>query len=58
MEDRIVTYPLDAVKELADKLQEDDWSLPRSEAVEKARWIVIDVTRAVDRLRAMEAEEK
>jgi hypothetical protein len=59
MEDevRTVTYPLDAVQALADLLCDWDYNLPGDEAYERATHVVIDVTSAVDRLRALEAEE-
>lgn len=54
---RAVTYPADAVRALADRLCDMDWNLPPDEAMEAARDIVIDVTTAVDKLRAIEAAE-
>lgn len=57
MEDTTTTYPLDATRRLAEQLMDEDWSLTVAEAMEKARDIVIDVTIAVDKLRAIEAEE-
>lgn len=57
MEDSVRTYPMDAVRDLADKLQEANWSLSRDDAMEQARWIVIDITIAVDKLRKLEANE-
>lgn len=53
---RIVTYPMDAVRELADRLCDMDYNLPGDEAQDIARDIVIDVTNAVDRLRAQETK--
>lgn len=53
--ERTTTFPNDAVRELADRLMDHDYNLPGDEAVEMARDIVIDVTLAVDRLRAQEA---
>lgn len=51
------TYPLDAVQMVADRLCDLDYNLPMDDADQIATDIVIDVTIAVDRLRAMEAEE-
>lgn len=55
--DRVTSYPADAAKRLANQLQDWDWNLPTDEAEERARDIVIDVTMAVDKLRAIEADE-
>lgn len=54
-EDRVITYPADAAQRVADRLCDLDWHLPQDEAREIARDIVIDVTEAVDKLRAQEA---
>jgi hypothetical protein len=54
---RTITYPADEVRRLADRLMDRDWNLPDDEALELARDIVIDVTMAVDKLRANEARE-
>lgn len=55
-EHRTITYPADALQRVADRLCDLDLSLPGDEAQEIARDIVIDVTMAVDKLRATEAE--
>lgn len=55
--DRTVTYPAAAVREIADRLMDKDWNLPDDEALDEAREIVIDVTNAVDELRASEAKD-
>lgn len=55
--DRIVTYPADAVQRIADRLQEMDWNLRRHDAEDYALDIVVEVTAAVDKLRAQEAGE-
>lgn len=56
--DRTITYPADAAQRLADQLQDRDWNLPGDEALELARDITIDITLAVDKLRAREATEE
>jgi hypothetical protein len=48
------TYPLDAVRRLADHLCDLNYNLPQDEAFELATDLVIDVTLSVDRLRASE----
>jgi hypothetical protein len=55
-EHRTVTYPEWMVREVADRLCDLDMNLPGDEAREIAFEIVTDVTRAVDHLRAKEAE--
>lgn len=54
-EDRTITYPADAAQRVADQLCDWDYNLPGDEAAECAFFIVTDVTRAVDKLRAQEA---
>jgi hypothetical protein len=54
---RTVTYPADMVEQVAGQLCDLDWNLPGDEADEIARNIVIDVTLAVDKLRAREASQ-
>lgn len=54
---RSVSYPADVVIQIADRLCDMDWNLPGDEAMEIARDMVIDVTLAVDKLRAREAAE-
>jgi hypothetical protein len=53
--DRVITYPADAMQRVADRLCDLDWNLPQDEALEIAFEIVTDVTVAVDKLRAQEA---
>lgn len=57
MTNRVRTIPADAVREVANRLMDLDYNLPGDEAVEIAQGIVIDVTIAVDALRASEAAE-
>lgn len=51
---RTVTYPAGAVQLVADRLQDFDWNVPHDEAMEFAENVVLDVTLAVDQLRASE----
>jgi hypothetical protein len=53
----MTTFPLHAVRNLADRLMDLDHNLPDDEAVDIARDMVIDVTMAVDRLRREERED-
>lgn len=55
MRDRTIIYPADAAQRVADRLCDMDVHLPQDEARDIARDIVIDVTTAVDKLRAREA---
>lgn len=55
MADRTVTFPADMVTRVANELCDQNWTLPGDEAEVIARDIVIDVTLAVDKLRASEA---
>lgn len=55
--DRTITFPANAVDTLADRLQDENWHLDGDDARELAQDIVIDVTEAVDKLRAIEANE-
>lgn len=53
-EDRVTTYPADALQRVADMLMDWDYNLDSFEAQDRATEIVIDVTCAVDKLRAQE----
>jgi hypothetical protein len=52
--ERVVTYPVDAVRDLADRLQDHMPHMPREDVVEFALHVVLDVVVAVDRLREQE----
>lgn len=56
-EDRTITFPMQAVEDVANWLCDRDWNLPVDEAHALARDLVIDVTLAVDNLRASEAKD-
>lgn len=57
MSEQVISYPNEAVQTVADRLMDRDYNLPGDEALEIARDIVIDVTRLVDQLRAIEAPQ-
>lgn len=57
MTKRTITYPADAVQRIADRLQDLDYNLPRRPAEDYALDIVLEVTEAVDKLRAQEAAQ-
>jgi hypothetical protein len=52
--ERVITFPTDIVESIADRLCDLDKNLPFDEAESLATDIVIDVTMAVDKLRAKE----
>lgn len=54
-EHRVITYPRESVEMVADRLSDLDWNLPGDEAQAIAFDIVTEVTMAVDKLRASEA---
>lgn len=54
---RTITFPNAAVVDVANRLCDLDYNLPGDEAEDIARDIVINVTMAVDKLRAREAME-
>jgi hypothetical protein len=56
MSNKTVTFPGQMVQVIADRLGDLDWNLPVDEAADIAREMVIDVTLAVDSLRASEAK--
>jgi hypothetical protein len=51
----VIAYPADAAMRLADRLCDLDPNLPFDEAQDLAIDMVIDITTAVDKLRAKEA---
>lgn len=58
MEDRTITFPADACQRVADRLMDLDPHLYPEEAEEIAFDITTDITMAVDKLRAAEAEQR
>lgn len=58
MEDRTITFPAQVVTFVADRLMDLDHFMERDDAIREAFDIVIEVTEAVDKLRAIEARER
>lgn len=53
--DRVTTYPSDALKRVVDRLQDEFPNLPGGEAEAIAFDLTVDVVAATDKLRAIEA---
>lgn len=56
--DRTVTFPASASQRVADQLCDWDPNLPGDEAAQRAQDLTIEVTEAVDKLRAQEVAER
>lgn len=57
-EDRIVTYPADALQRAVDRLQDEFPHLEREEVEMLGFDLTIDIVNATDKLRAIEAAER
>lgn len=55
--DRVISYPADAQRRVADRLMDENPMLDGDEAMDLAFDLTIEITEAVDKLRAIEADE-